>query len=335
MFVKRSFSALRQGLSILEENAVTSAVGGSFEMLYAAFLWWCRSQLLALGSLADIDVALVWYFDSLFLDGEPAALASKIVAAVGHHHPEAGRWGWHRLPRARRAAQGWRRLAPATTPAPLPWLGVLAMIGTACAQGNLEFGLFLLLTFVLYLRPAEALNLTAGQLVPPLTHHGNVMSSWGVVLGPASLGRPTKIGEFDQHVMLDREDRVGLHPLLVKLHALPAAHRVWTFISKQALLWFKTLARDLHIPLGSQSLYVLRHGGVSADMLGRRRSLADIKKRGRWMQDNSLRRYEKAARALQELEKIPAVIRRYGSLVEQNLVEFLTRSKRAPNPPKL
>jgi predicted RNA-binding Zn ribbon-like protein len=41
--------------------------------------------------------------------------------------------------------------------------------------------------------------------------------------------------------------------------------------------------------------YQLRHTGASTDMAEKARSLQDIKRRGRWQADSSVKRYEKAA----------------------------------------
>eukprot|EP00973_Karenia_brevis_P057612 8014226-Karenia_brevis.AAC.1 len=52
------------------------------------------------------------------------------------------------------------------------------------------------------------------------------------------------------------------------------------------------------------SLYVLRHTGTSADWLAQRRSLQEIKKRGRWVADSSVRRYEKGAKTMMLAHKL-------------------------------
>ena len=44
-------------------------------------------------------------------------------------------------------------------------------------------------------------------------------------------------------------------------------------------------------------MYRLRHGGASADFAMGHRDLLGIKRRGRWRNDDSLRRYEKAVHA--------------------------------------
>ena len=49
----------------------------------------------------------------------------------------------------------------------------------------------------------------------------------------------------------------------------------------------------------------MRHGGASHELAVKARPLDEIKKRGRWLTDTSLRRYEKGARLPELLAKIP------------------------------
>ena len=69
-------------------------------------------------------------------------------------------------------------------------------------------------------------------------------------------------------------------------------------------------------------LYALRHGGASHDFLMQTRSLVEIKKRGRWGSDLSVKRYQKASRALAELKKVPKATQALGHHVEQHLAEL-------------
>ncbi|CAE7368797.1 unnamed protein product [Symbiodinium pilosum] len=66
------------------------------------------------------------------------------------------------------------------------------------------------------------------------------------------------------------------------------------------------------------TLYGNRHGGVSElRLLGT--PLKEIKARGRWMTDTSLKRYEKATVAQQQVRKVPFGTQLYGNFVEQQL----------------
>ena len=79
--------------------------------------------------------------------------------------------------------------------------------------------------------------------------------------------------------------------------------------------------------------YSLRHGGASHDALTNRRSLAEIKKKGRWRTDSSVRRYEKAAVAMKQLSKLPTEVVDYGVRAERTLSQlFLGASVPAPPP---
>ena len=54
--------------------------------------------------------------------------------------------------------------------------------------------------------------------------------------------------------------------------------------------------------------YLLRHTGPSHDHLNRLRPLAEIKRRGRWGSDRSVKRYEEAALVTGMLASIPAPV---------------------------
>eukprot|EP00959_Pyramimonas_sp_CCMP1952_P239686 5008746-Pyramimonas_sp.AAC.1 len=50
--------------------------------------------------------------------------------------------------------------------------------------------------------------------------------------------------------------------------------------------------------------YHMRHSGPSHDILFKRRSLASVKARGRWLSDRTVRRYEAHGRLLQQRAKV-------------------------------
>ena len=71
-------------------------------------------------------------------------------------------------------------------------------------------------------------------------------------------------------------------------------------------------------PLGP-SLYALRRGGASEDLLGGRRGALKVKLRGRRRSDPSLRRYGKQTRLLRQLGFVPGATLSYGELVSRDL----------------
>ena len=67
---------------------------------------------------------------------------------------------------------------------------------------------------------------------------------------------------------------------------------------------------------------------------GPEQMLVEVKRRGRWAADSSVRRYEKHARVLRELERLPADVIAYAKVVERRLVPILAEEERAPPPPR-
>ena len=61
--------------------------------------------------------------------------------------------------------------------------------------------------------------------------------------------------------------------------------------------------------------YSLRHGGASDDLLAGRRSLEQVRARGRWVSSSSLRRYTKATRLLRELQEVHGDVFSFGNFV--------------------
>ena len=77
-------------------------------------------------------------------------------------------------------------------------------------------------------------------------------------------------------------------------------------------------------------LYSLRHGGASWDALRRARDMLGIKRRGRWRSDASLRRYEKAARAQKEVQRMSRATLNFAAAVEADLERIVLGQSRPP-----
>ena len=92
-------------------------------------------------------------------------------------------------------------------------------------------------------------------------------------------------------------------------------------------------AEALHLQALRPCLYGLRHGGASEDMLHRHRPVPEIKLRGRWAADSSLRRYMKHTKLLAELSKVPAPTLDYGRSVSRLLGAILSGQAACPPVP--
>ena len=70
----------------------------------------------------------------------------------------------------------------------------------------------------------------------------------------------------------------------------------------------------------------------NTDILTGRRSLLEVKRRGQWKTDASLRRYGREAKVMQEMLKIPAATLEYGQFVAKYLEEVFHQTV-LTNPP--
>ena len=84
------------------------------------------------------------------------------------------------------------------------------------------------------------------------------------------------------------------------------------------LTWESTLVQ-IGLKKSHAVLHQLRHSGPSFDMLTKARTLLEIKLRGRWASDSSVRRYESHAWLGQEFQNLPKKVQKLALKAEQNL----------------
>lgn len=138
--------------------------------------------------------------------------------------------------------------------------------------------------------------------------------------------RSGKTGEFDESLLLDESRLHFLGSFLLCLTKARAATSPLFSFDVKALTGFLRDALDaLKMDHMGVEVYSLRHGGASVDFLTKRRTLPEIKHRGRWRADPSVRRYTKSARALRELEKIPRGALNVAMLLDQDLGLYFNR----------
>eukprot|EP00973_Karenia_brevis_P011048 1495612-Karenia_brevis.AAC.1 len=92
---------------------------------------------------------------------------------------------------------------------------------------------------------------------------------------------------------------------LLLVRGRPPDARLWPLEPAHIIAKFMQACMELGMDSLSPTRYSLRHGGASEDLLNKTRSLPEIKKRGLWKSDASLRRYAKEGRLLTELRKVP------------------------------
>ena len=133
---------------------------------------------------------------------------------------------------------------------------------------------------------------------------------------------PGKTGVFDATVLIDSDP--WLHPILVSMISnRKPQDPLWRDSHPALVRTFSGITADLGLEHLGSCLYTLRHGGATHDIITRRRNMLEVKQRGRWQTDSSLRRYVKLARLQHEQSKIPKSIAEQGREVLANLPQLL------------
>lgn len=312
---------MERQLSLLQRHAIRPNTTLQYINAIMNFAHWLTTQprTSAMTGRDRADQLLVQFFDTSFREGAQPALGSKTLAALLHLYPEWGGSLRMAFPRASRALKGWQALCPHQTRQPLPLYGLTASVGILVSSGEIAQGLALLLGFTCYLRPRELTSLLVSQLVPPLRGHRH-LQQWSLLLHPEEGQQPSKAGYFDEGIRLDSPWLTWMAPFFTILteHRDPTA-TLWPFTHEELIRSLKRACAHLALDHMRICLYSLRHGGASHDSLHDLRSLPEIKDRGRWADDRSLRRYRKETRARLELFKLPDDVLLFGQSVYKHL----------------
>eukprot|EP00438_Fugacium_kawagutii_P025634 Skav225523 [mRNA] locus=scaffold3039:85591:86910:- [translate_table: standard] len=311
------------GQTLLESMAVSPSTAADYARRVAVFQTFCKILQLPLRTASQVDFALTTFLNESFQEGLDIADGQKFLAATLEAWPMLGKWG---LTRSRRALKGWKNLDPGYSRPPLAWPFLSLVIMTMFEMKHHIAALCVLTMFVTYIRPSEALKLT----VQDLTFSQGLGTPFALNLNSTEEMETSKVGLSDEAILLDSKTVNYLGPALRKMTLHRQAHEPLFQLSyPQLALHWKEALRKLGLPESFAVLYQLRHSGASWDALQRHRSLLEIKLRGRWSADASLKRYESHAKVAQTYEKLPAALKRKAEaspqLLQAMVGGFITR----------
>lgn len=175
-----------------------------------------------------------------------------------------------------------------------------------------------------YLRPGSNMRLRKGCTVPPIR---GVCDFWGLLLNPSEFHEFSKTRTSDDSILWDFQELLWMRRVFPRLRAGPPDAHMWDFdyptVSRQ-------IARSAELLGVSFVPYQLRHSGPSWEMLRRRRTLAEIQKRGQWRSFSSVQRYEKATKLMAAYHRLAPDLRRHLELVGKNLEAHFCDNKPVP-----
>jgi hypothetical protein len=303
--------------SFLEGKSVATGTLKDYLNRAVAFCQWCLKNHCPWVEDSDLDMVLVLYLDFLFFHGSTVDAGSKLLASLKFLMPRFTRGGEGKLPRTLRALGAWHKLRPNLQRLPFPWLALMAVVGYLTFSGKVWEAFYLIVQFRTYIRPGVFARLKSKQLTPPAGEGGRNFGLWYFNLNPVEDLIPGKTGLYDQSVVWDTEAWAAMY--FYKLVAQAPETPMWPFSHVHLLHAFTEACTVLGLLNLKPCLYGLRHGGASDDLLQDRRALLEVKDRGGWASDASLKRYGKRARITGELHKIPREILSYGCLVGSHL----------------
>lgn len=316
------------GLTVAEQRSISAPTRAVYRKAYEAFLGWIKIKQRIRASLSALDTTLTDYLNSqLYRRGENVAAARNVVFGTMFFEklPKSALT----LPRARRALNGFVKDEPLRSSDPLP-VEAMALLAEALLTEDDRTSTLaaaaLVISFDLFLRPSEALALTAADVVAPRVGQYGHVSVMVAQLDPSlrrneEAPRPAKSGEFDDTILagLPGLNLMFVAPLLLRLRQ--GAQRGLPMLAPLTLAQYET---SLHRAARATDLAALRpmphsarHGGASLAAVKKCLSLRGIQRRGRWLAASSVRRYEKHSKLTRQVARMPrASVRRGEALLE-------------------
>ncbi len=181
------------------------------------FCEWARAKGIRLASLDGLEHARLGYFDEMLELGRLAGAGTKLFAALVFQLPTMQELLQVVRPQVRKALRGWARALPGGTRQPLPWGVVYAIVAELVRRGLYEMGVATVLAADAYLRPAAAMALQVNGVLVPRPEMGPAFRYWTLLLFPREQGEASKVGEFDDSLVLDSPERQWRGDCLARL----------------------------------------------------------------------------------------------------------------------
>ena len=149
---------------------------------------------------------------------------------------------------------------------------------------------------------------------------------WNICLSPQeddpqAVQSTTKVGTIDDTIILDRPRWLGVF-VGAYFGKLKPMDLLFPDAAGRVVPAFKSACAALGLP--PLCLYQLRHGGASEDILSKDREYLEVKARGRWCTDVSLRRYAKPAQLRRLMGELSPAARIYCERALKNLEDMVT-----------
>ena len=306
-------------------TAEAEAIGPSSQYMYqyyfGAFKAWADRSHRSLAA-RQVEMHLLEYVNQLWTLDRAANEADQVVAAARHFIPGLAGKNGVKMPRVERALKGFRRARPSRSRHPLPLEAVAGLCNYFLDQCEWIMACLILVSFLGYLRPGEALKARKQDLVAPTSGLNPGLRFFGLIIAPQERPwEPCKTKEWDDTVLFDHPSWIGR--IFSMLLLVPGEFLFPICVKKFNRLW-KAAILFLGLPANTVA-YQLRHGGASEDCLSKRRSIEGVMVRGRWKAMKNVRRYTKPGQVQKLLNNLPVKSKRHCTECARNLELLLSK----------
>jgi len=317
--------ALHGHLTLAERGTVKFPQ--QYEKPFAKLRQWCQSQSRSLAPL-DADATLADYLDVKLVAKMKTGDAEKVVAAAVYHCPGLVR---KNLVRANRSLRGFRRLRPPGSRLPLAEDVVCGISTCLVLMGKQMSALAVFTSCQCYLRPGEATSLRCRDVGLPMLANQTGLECTTLTIAPAERGVASKVQTFDDTIIVDRPDWLGVILGDLSQVNLPDAPLFQLTMAEYKHDW-ESACQMLGV---KAHMYQLRHAGASLDTLSKRRTAEEIGDRGRWMTNKSRKRYAKGGAVQRVWRKLSAETRAWCTLQASQIQMVMTGQANLSPPPKV
>lgn len=299
-------------------HGVADATNIAYLKEVEVFLHRAQRERLDLRGSAALDWALARELDRLcYSEGTHIGRGQKLIHGFLHIFPE---FRGERLPLALRALRAWERFGTTNEGGPLARETCYLLAERMIADGEVEACVVTLLALDGYLREQDWEQLRGEDIVVSSPEKSHELPGVALLLGRKHRGERSKTGQ-EQGVKLEDEFVVRVLAALAAL--VPPDSRVFITADAFRRIWRSTLEKLDMGWVGPP--HSLRHSGPSADASTGRRTLEDIRRRGRWSQIKSVQRYAKPHALTVHLARLPAGAKVRGRHLMDNFAYVFAR----------
>ena len=246
----------------------------------------------------DWDQVIQQYIHHIYIHNTQRNKSGKAEAQLAysafiHYHPQLSR----RLVISLKSLRGFDKIKPSISHIAMQWELLLVMSMTATHHNRHDIGIALLLQFDCYLRISELCNININNIIlPSSTLH--IQSEHNKQFTHFRTGRiltiiiPTSKTGVNQQVSINNPHIEHILIQWINKRKQSNCTTLFSFTDTQyrnILKQLQSYTGTAHIPYTPHSI---RHGGVTHDLYRYGLSaLSEIKYRGRWQQDDSMKIY--------------------------------------------